>query len=64
MDQFDFKDPSAADKNPFVFNKFLEIAASHGLRSATLENIVRNIQMLGERSVSVEPIELNVNEPR
>ena len=55
MNEFDFNGSTDARKNPHVFKRFLEIAASNGSKSETLEKIVLNIQALREGQVPSEP---------
>lgn len=52
MREFDFNGRADARKNPFVFNRFIEIAASNRLKSSTLERIVEMIQMLRDGATS------------
>ena len=51
-DEFGYKEHDDVRKNPVVFQRFVEIAASEGFKCETLEDIVKNIEALREHSVS------------
>ena len=60
--ELDFNEADGATKNPYVFKRFIELAASEELYSPTLADIVCAIERLREHSVSRQSTETNTFE--